>query len=429
MTRIESALKKATDTKSVMIGGGALAALPDMVRGLNKSGPVLMVADANTYAAAGQAARNRLEAAGIPVSEPLVFAGKPVLEADFRRVVEVEAYLRSQAGIPLAVGSGTLNDLTKLAAYRCQRPYLVVATAASVDGYAAYGAAITHDGYKLTDPCPAPAGVLADLDVLAAAPAELTASGYGDLLGKVSAGADWLIADALGVEPIQPAAWDLIQPNLNDWLASPARLAAGDAESVAGLFEGLVLSGLAMQAIQSSRPASGSEHQFSHLWEMQGVHASHGFKVGLGSLAMAAFYQKLLEQDFERLDIAALCAAWPSPGQLEQDVRLSLASPVLAERGVEESLAKHPTPEQLAIRLRRLQQVWPALRARLSDQVWPVESMQAKLAAAGCPVDPQEIGLDEQRVKQSYSLARRIRRRYTALDLAAETGLLQTFAS
>ncbi|HEX7974467.1 MAG TPA: iron-containing alcohol dehydrogenase [Anaerolineales bacterium] len=175
---------------------------------------------------------------------------------------------------------------------------------------------------------------------------------------------------------------------------------------------------------KSSRPASGSEHQFSHLWEMQGVHAPHGFKVGLGSLAMAALYEKLLEQDFEPLDIPGLCRAWPTTVELEQAVRASFANPTLADRGVEESLVKHLTPEQLAARLRLLQQAWPSLREKLSRQVWPVETMRRKLAAAGCPVDPQEIGLDEQQVQQSYALARRIRRRYTALDLAAETGWL-----
>ncbi len=97
----------------------------------------------------------------------------------------------------MAVGSGSLNDIVKRAAHEAGRPYLSVATAASMDGYTAFGAAITKDGYKQTMTCPAPRAVLADLEVLAGAPPAMTASGYGDLLGKVTAGADWLVADAL----------------------------------------------------------------------------------------------------------------------------------------------------------------------------------------------------------------------------------------
>src|SRR4029077_17844815 len=104
--------------------------------------------------------------------------------------------------IPIAVGSGTINDLTKLAAHHAGRSYLCVATAASMDGYTAFGASITYQGSKQTFDCPAPAAVIADLDIICAAPGDMNAWGYADLLAKVTAGADWLLADALGIEPI-----------------------------------------------------------------------------------------------------------------------------------------------------------------------------------------------------------------------------------
>ena len=90
----------------------------------------------------------------------------------------------------------------KLAAHRTGRQYLCVATAASMDGYTAYGRRSRTTGSKQTFDCPAPRAVVADIDVIAAAPPELTASGYADLLAKITAGADWIVADALGVEPI-----------------------------------------------------------------------------------------------------------------------------------------------------------------------------------------------------------------------------------
>src|ERR687890_1620833 len=166
-----------------------------------------------------------------------------------------------------------------------------------------------------TMPCPPPGGGVAARGVRAGPPPAMTASGYGDLLGKVTAGADWLVADALGVEPIDATVWSLVQGPLRAAVGRPAELAAGDPTALGGLVEGLVMSGLAMQAHASSRPASGAEHQFSHLWEMEGLGAdqrsplSHGFKVGIGSIAVAALYERLLQRDLADVDVDALAPA------------------------------------------------------------------------------------------------------------------------
>ena len=139
----------------------------------------------------------------------------PALYAEIRFVRELEDALRAHDAIPIAVGSGTINDLVKLAAHRVGRPgYLCVATAASMDGYTAFGASITSEGAKQTFNCPAPRAVIADVDVIRRAPPELTASGYADLSAKITAGADWILADALGAEPIDARAWEIVQGGL-----------------------------------------------------------------------------------------------------------------------------------------------------------------------------------------------------------------------
>jgi glycerol-1-phosphate dehydrogenase [NAD(P)+] len=350
--------------------------------------------------------------------------------AGYTNVERLRDALAAQDAVPVAVGSGTLNDLTKRAAHELGRPYVTVATAASMDGYTAFGASIARDGYKQTLGCPAPRALLADLEVLTSAPAAMTASGYGDMLGKVTAGADWLVADALGVEPLDQRVWSLVQGPLAAAVGRPAELAAGDQAAMDGLIEGLVLSGLAMQAHASSRPASGAEHQFSHLWEMEGLGQdlapplSHGFKVGVGTVAVAALYERLLERDLGAVDAGALAGAWPSREELEATVRAAHTAPGLAEAAVAESLAKHPGPDQLAARLAVLRDRWPALRERLAAQLLPAGRLAGMLRAAGCPTGPAGLGLSGRALRDSYRRARMIRRRYTVLDLAAETGVM-----
>jgi len=185
-----------------------------------------------------------------------------------------------------------------------------------------------------------------------------------------------------------------------------------------------------MQAASSSRPASGAEHQFSHLWEMEGhghdwqPPLSHGFKVGVGSVAMAAFYERLLERDLSNLDIDAAVAKWPSWEEVEAAVRATHTTPGLDEAAVKESQAKYIDEATLRARLELLAERWPSIKERVSKQLLPPGELRDMLKAAGCPTGPADIKLDKQRFKETYTRAQMIRRRYTALDLANETGLL-----
>lgn len=342
----------------------------------------------------------------------------------------MRSHLSGHDAIPVVVGAGTLTDLTKRAAAELNRPFLAVATAASMDGYAAYGASITTDGFKQTLTCPAPAGVIADTGVLTAAPAHLGAYGYGDLIEKLTAGADWLLADALGVEQIDDDVWHLVQGPLREAIAHPGAVAAREPRALATLTEGLVTSGLAMQAHRTSRPASGAGHLFSHLWEMEGLGAgeepplSHGFKVGLGTVAIAALYERVLQRDLDGIDVEALVTAHLSPEQVEARVRAVHTGPV-TEPSVRHSLTKHPAPAELRRRLERVRQVWAHLREDLAAQLLPAGQIQQMLADAGAVSHPAQVGLRGQQFRATYHRARMIRPRYTILDLLAETGLLE----
>ncbi|HET9127331.1 MAG TPA: sn-glycerol-1-phosphate dehydrogenase [Propionibacteriaceae bacterium] len=428
---IDRALRTAPDTAEVLVGEGVLAELPAVFRRLFGDVPAIVVADGRTLAAAGERVVGLLEAAGVPQLEPYVFPGEPELYARYENCDLLRDALRPVDAVAVAVGSGTLNDLVKRACGELGRGYLVVGTAASMDGYTAFGASIAYEGFKQTLSCPPPRAAICDLGVLAAAPPAMTASGYGDLIGKVPAGADWLLADALGVEPIHQGAWDLVQGPLRHALARPADLPRAEPGALADLTEGLVMSGLAMQAQRSSRPASGAEHQFSHLWEMEGLGVDrtprrlpHGFKVGIGTVAVAALYERLLERDLTALDVDAAVAGWPDREEAERRVRAMHPAGGLADESVRLTLDKWVPSERLRERLERLRRVWPELSERLRAQLIPAAELQDMLRAAGAPAHPAEIGLDRGRFRDTYQRARTIRNRYTVLDTAFEAGLL-----
>ena len=425
---IAAALRQATDTREVLIGEGVLGECANVFRRNFGGSNAALIADENTYRAAGETAHGVLLRAGVRLDATHVFPGSPRLHPEIERVEQVRRLLGESQAIPLVVGSGTLNDIVKLAAHQVGRPYMVVATAASMDGYTSFAAAITHAGVKRVDACPAPRALLADVQVLAGAPAELTSSGYGDLAGKVISGADWMIADALGMDPIHRPAWALIQPQLREWIAEPQRLAAGDPAALERLLGGLVMAGLAMQAARSSWPASGSEHLFSHLWEMEGLpHAgrevSHGFKVALGAVACAAFYEKLLATDFSRLDVPARVQTWPTHQDLETEARRAFSLATVADSAAEESLAKYDDPSRVGQHLTYIEKHWPEMREGLRAQLMPAAELAGLMAQAGCPSTPEAVGLTRADLRRDYNRARMLRRRYTALDLAFEAGV------
>ena len=426
---VERALSVATDTRQLVLRAGAIESVVSTFDLMAEGRSAVVVADPTTWKVAGARVDGLLRAAGRATRPPVLLSDG--VHADFEHVESVQAALAQDDALAVAVGSGTVNDLVKLASHRLGRPYLIVATAASMDGYSAFGAAITRDGFKQTFPCAAPAAIVADLEIIAAAPTPLTAAGYGDLLGKVTAGADWIVADALAVEPIDEIAWSLVQTPLRAALSAPEQLRQHDVAATEGFFLGLILSGLAMQAARSSRPASGAEHLISHLWEMlglthQGVMPSHGVKVGIGTVLVSLLYERLLSRDLADLDIDARVAAQLAPAAVEAQVRAALPAGEIADRAVVESLAKLPTAEELRQRLELAREQWPKLTARLKEQLLPPAELRRLMAALDAAATPAEIGVTAEQLRADLLAARMIRRRYTMLDLAAEAGLLET---
>jgi glycerol-1-phosphate dehydrogenase [NAD(P)+] len=408
--RIAAVLRRARDTRELQLGGDALASVPAVFARHFAGKEPVVVADLNTMRAAGNAVATMLT--GL---KPFIY-DDPDLYAEHRFVERLQSFLSSNDAIPVAVGSGTINDITKLAAHRTGRQYLCVATAASMDGYTAYGSSITHRGSKQTFDCPAPVAVVADTDVLRAAPPELTAAGYADLLAKLTAGADWIVADAFGIEPINDFAWHTVQDGLPDGLSDPAGCRAGNANAVERLTEGLMMGGFAMQATKTSRPASGAEHQFSHLWDMQhhtheGWPVSHGFKVAVATVAVARLYEAMFEQQ----PAGFVGREWPV---VEADIRRMFDIPELRDKALEETRAKR----ELKIDTLKF---W-SLRDRIRQQLPPSMKLIAKLKAIGAPTEPEDIGISRQRLRDSYRLAYHVRRRFTILDVAVLSGVLDT---
>ncbi|QPK80891.1 sn-glycerol-1-phosphate dehydrogenase [Schaalia sp. ZJ405] len=430
---IEQALTTATETKDIVFGTDVLDQTGDLFTRMFPGSHVLVVADGNTFAAAGEAVVASLKSAGAEFAEePYVFPGTPTLYAGYDNVEKLREYIRPLDNtVVCSIAAGTLNDIAKLASGELGRPYMNVCTAPSVDGYAAFGASISKDGFKITRNCPAPTALVADLRVIAASPQRLIATGYGDLIEKIPAGADWILADELGIEAIDDYVWSLVQGPLRGALADPEKIGEGDVEAITGLAEGNIMSGLAMQAAQSSRPASGAGHQFSHVWEMEGhgldwePPLSHGMKVGVGTVASCAIWEEALAIDMNALDVDAIVAAARTDEEVEKSVR-ELLIPRIADEAVKHSVFKNLQGDELRQRIEAIQAAWPRIVERVRPQLISPEEAAERLEKVGAPFHPEMIGIDMERFRTTHIKAQMIRARYTVLDLLMDLGLLDS---
>lgn len=425
---IRQAVARSANVAEVVIGRGVLAGAGALYA-RHFTGPAVLMADERGWGAAGPQVQAALAAAGIATRAHVIPARpRPKPTVDLANALRAE--LRP-GETPVAIGSGVMNDVVKHAAFGIGIPYLCVATAASMDGYTSAGAPLSEKGFKKTIPCRPAKVLLADLDVIAAAPPEMTGWGYGDLAGKVPAGGDWIIADALGIEPIDAVAWPMVQGGLEGWLSRPDRIAAGDRDAVEGLFLGLTLVGLAMEAHGSSRPASGADHQIAHLWEMDDLHhmgerVSHGACVAVGTMAALRMFDWLLSREHLAIDPARLSGT--PMAVKEAEIRLLFGPGEVAERAIAETRLKHVEGAAMSSRLTLLRGIWPDLAARLRARLWPADRMAAHLARAGAPVTGADIGVDDDYLYRSILKARFLRSRYTVLDLLDDCGLMEQAA-
>ncbi len=367
--------------------------------------PALVVMDVNTEAVAGARLASELGA------EALVLPAD--LHATEDAAAEVSARVR---GVLVAVGSGTLTDIVRYAAHTSGQDFLSVPTAASMDGYASSVAALERDGVKLTLPARAPAAIFADPRIAAAAPAELTRAGIGDLLAKTTARVDWLAAHLLYGEdwrPLEPP------PELD-----VAALVGGDVEAVAGLLRALIESGLAMAEVGSSRPASGCEHHASHFWDLlagRGLRgrALHGLQVGYAT----GFAMRLQRFAFGG-GVTLPRRPHPVPDPLDAAVRAWLGEPppdvVAAVAEKQRLIASVPAswPEE--------EERWAALRARLAPSLEKFDAVADVLRRAGIPDrQPGYLGIDAAMLRAGLRYGGRLRARYTVIDFLEGQGLLE----
>jgi len=400
--------KHTFDTRAVEIGHDMTSRTGEILLREGFGKKLLIVADENTIRASGKLS-DVLSEAGFELTK-LIYHN--LLEATNIGVDEVKSLLANTDGV-ISVGSGSLNDICRVAAYDLAKALAIYATAPSMDGFASDTAPTIKDGFKSSWQAKQPEVIIADTAVLAAAPVILKSAGFGDMIAKCVGLVDWRIARLLIDEYYCENIADITREATRRIIGLADKVTASDEETAGQIMEALVLTGLGMKLAGCSRPASGTEHIVSHYWECQkllrGIWPDyHGRKVGVATVLIAKMYHKLAAVEEispvrENVDWGKIYSMY---GPIADDVR-ALNNPTITDK----------------VDLEHLRRSWGEIRVIIREELPPPEEIIALMNTAGAAVSPEEINVTPELLADGMEYHPYMRYRLTLARLVPMLGL------
>lgn len=408
----------------VVTGSGAVKRLPEFVKKYGSK--PFVVADVNTYAAAGEQVCELLKAADIPFVS-FLFRDQ-ALEPDEKAVGAAFMHYDKSCDVIVGVGSGVINDICKILSNLTGRPYIIVATAPSMDGYASATSSMSRDGVKVSLNSRCADVIIGDTDILKNAPLHMLKSGLGDMLAKFVSIAEWRIAHIITGEYYCEAVAQLIRSAVKKCVENAQGLLKREETAVEAVFEGLVIGGVAMAYAGVSRPASGVEHYFSHVWDMRGLEFGtpvdlHGIQCAMATMKTVELYEKVAEvtpdperanayvEDFDLED-------WNR--QLREFLGSSAQTMIELERK-EGKYRKDTHPARFALIVKN----WDAILEILRQELPAKENLQNLMDTVGISCDLMTIGVDPKLARQTFRATKDIRDKYVLSRLAWDLGILE----
>jgi glycerol-1-phosphate dehydrogenase [NAD(P)+] len=390
----------------------------------NEVSKVRVIADQATFRALGAAVEDELTRAGVVVRSTIL--GYPDLAPDAKSVFKLLADDDPAERLYAAVGSGTITDIVRFVCHRTGREFVSLPTAPSVDAYSSVVAPMLIDGVKRSVNARAPIAIFADPAVLAAAPRPMIASGFGDMLAKLTADADWKLGALIWDEVYDAEIAARSIAAARSCVDVAKSIGAAEKTGIRTLIEALIESGTCMALAGNSRPASGAEHLYAHFWEMKLYREGrppilHGLKAGFGTIEAARLWEEV--RTLEPGEAERRLRSWTPPSRSEEEARIRQSFGPEAEDIIlahERFLSM--SHEELDRITRKITANWFEIRA-IAKAVPGTDDIRALLALAGNPTEAAALGLSDEEVASAYRDAHYLRDRFTIAKLARMLGL------
>lgn len=412
------------DIDDIFIGKGVICKLPELIKKYGANKPFIL-ADKNTFAVAGDLVCRRLRDNGIDYVK-YVFSGDQ-LEPNEETVGSAVMHYDVSCDLIIAVGSGVINDIGKILSNITGKKYIIVGTAPSMDGYASATSSMNMDGLKVSlNSCVADV-IIGDTDILKTAPLHMLKSGIGDMLAKYVSIAEWRIAHLITGEYYCEQVADLIRKALDKCVSNAEGLLKREDKAIEAVFEGLVIGGIAMAYAGVSRPASGVEHYFSHIWDMRGLEFGtqvdlHGIQCAMGTWQAVRLYEKLKTVTPDKIKAKTYVESFCYENW-KKELRAFLgnsAETMIVQEARENKYDKSTHPARFA----KITENWDSIIQILDEELPSTQELDEILNTIGISKDLQTIGVDSQTAKMTFKATKDIRDKYVLSRLAWDLGLL-----
>lgn len=413
-----------TAVEHVTIEEGAINAIPGYAKAYGAK-EAFIIGDINTYPLAGDKITAMLEAEGICCTS-YIFKERR-LEPDEKAVGSLVLHYDAKSDIIISIGSGVINDISKIIAYQTNTPYVIVASAAFMDGYAAGSSSMAIDGVKVTVPAKSPDVIIGDINILNGAPIHMAKAGLGDMLAKYVSICEWRLSNLINGEYYCEEVAEFTRQSLRACVNGAKGLLDRNSESMKMLFEGLINCGKAMDYAGCSRPGGGVEHYFSHIWDMRGLDfgtptSSHGMQVALGTLNTIKCYQELKNITPNREKALAYAKNFDFADWSEQ-LRTFVGKGAEAMIALEAKEKKYDLDKHAA-RLEVILEKWDDILRIIDEELPSVEEFEAILDSIEAPKTLEAIGLDSSTLAMTLKSTKDIRDKYVLPRLLWDIGEL-----
>lgn len=402
----------------VAIGAGAVS---DLVSFCGQAGfkRLLVIADQTTHGVLGRTVEESLRRSGCEVRS-VILAG-PEVVADAHSILQCLLFFDRRDQCLVAVGSGTITDITRFVSHRVGVPFIAMPTAPSVDGFTSLGSPLVVRGIKTTALAHPPLAIFADLAVLCSAPRSMIAAGFGDMMGKHTSVADWRLGSLLWGFRFDQEVADRCLSAARTCQEAAAEIAAATEQGVRRLFEALLESGFCMLDFGSSLPASGAEHHYSHFWEMKLLREGrpailHGAKVGVATMLAAELYAAI--RQLTRSKAAELLQRSPQPSREEELQRIRAAYGQAADDVAETQTRFIGMSSEAWEQLKqKILDSWTEIQ-EIAGMVPGPEEIARLIHQTGGPASTQELGLSDSDRDQAFQSAHYLRNHFTVAKLS-----------
>lgn len=407
----------------IIVERGAVLSLGKIIseKSLKKA---FVLADVNTFSVAGESVLKQLTKANISYTKH-VFKNEN-LEPDEFAVGSAIMHFDKACDVVVSIGSGVINDVGKILSATANIPYIIVATAPSMDGYASATSSMSRDGLKVSLPSKCADVIIGDIDILKTAPTKMLQAGLGDMLAKYISIAEWRIASEVVGEYYCERVANLIRGALKKCVQNAKGLLKREDEAIKAVFEGLVIGGVAMALAGVSRPASGVEHYFSHIWDMRGLEFKtkvdlHGIQCAIGTLIASRLYEYILSiKPNEKVALESVkdfnYADW------SKELKEFLGKSADAMIALEQKEQKYDVNKH-ANRLNVILTKWNKIVEIVKEEIPSSKEIEEILDVIGAPKSISEIGIDCD-LFMAFASTKDIRDKYVLSSLCWDLGIL-----